>query len=380
MRAGFITDLAGVQFEENGTGSWVHAMGIGEYQHPLYGKISLTADRIKEFADSVAKKVRGIDLDIDYDHKVKDTGAAGWVKKAEARSDGLWLFVEWTEEAAGKIKNKVYRYFSPEFHDEWTDSTGTKHKNVLFGGGITNRPFLKDLVPINFSETFEVTERPSTDKQEGTGMDPKQLRTKLGLPEDATDEQVDAKITELATPAEPPKEKEKEEVVPQLVAASELVKTLSESTDPTQKALGELIGSLQTQVVTQGAALHLSEVNASVTALAEHARSKGFALPPATQDSLRQTLLGVSDKKLAESIYDTFKATLDTQLVKLGETGHTTDDADRQPADGVKAFNDLVGKAMKDNDKLSYADAVQQVSISQPQAFSEYRAAVTNRN
>jgi phage I-like protein len=372
MRAGFITDLTGVQFEEGTNTSWVHAMGIGEYQHPLYGKINLTADRIKAFADSVVKKVRGIDLDIDYDHKAKDTGAAGWVKQAEARDDGLWLLVEWTEEAAAKIKNKVFRYFSPEFHDEWQDSQGKKHKDVLFGGGITNRPFLKDLVPINFSEAFDVTERPSkTDTQEGTGMDPKKLRTQLGLPEDATDEQVDAKITELN--ARPEKVEEEEEVVaPQAIAASELVKTLSESTDPEKKALGELLASQQNVIATQGAALHLSEVNASVKTLCELARTKGYAVTPAQEQAWTNALLPLHDKQLSEKVFDAFKAGFETQLVQLTELGGAGNGNTDEKTATVK-FNEAVAEFQKNNDKVDYADAVQTVAAQQPQLFAEYR-------
>src|ERR1700712_733268 len=96
-RFGYYADLRGIQFTEHA--SWITAMRVGEYQHPVHGKISFTPDRLKRFADSVKNKVRGIELDIDYDHKTdptKGNEAAGWVKDAKVEGDSLQLLVEWT--------------------------------------------------------------------------------------------------------------------------------------------------------------------------------------------------------------------------------------------------------------------------------------------
>lgn len=133
----------------------VNAFRVGTYEHPVYGPTVLTQERLNRFAENINTRVRGVDLDIDYAHKgdpVMGSKAAGWVRSAEVEDDKLWLFVEWTDPAKEAIKKREYRYFSPEFFDEWTDAKGVKHKDVLAGGGITNRPFLKDLVPLNFEE------------------------------------------------------------------------------------------------------------------------------------------------------------------------------------------------------------------------------------
>jgi hypothetical protein len=168
-------------------------MKVGEYLHPRHGKLSFTTERLYRFADNIKNRVRGVDLDIDYDHKAdptKGNEAAGWVKDTKVENNALWVLVEWTGEAVKKIKDGAYRYFSPEFQDTWTDATGKQHQDVLFGGGITNRPFLKDLLPVNLSElTFN--------EPKEKGMDPKELRQKLGLAEDATDEQVTERLDAL---------------------------------------------------------------------------------------------------------------------------------------------------------------------------------------
>jgi phage I-like protein len=150
----YIIDLAGLQLSEGRT--WLHAMPVGEYSHPVWGKIPFTPERLFRFADNVKNRVRGIDPDIDYDHKqdpAKGNKAAGWIKGAEARGDGLWIDVEFTNEAIRAINEKEYKYLSPEFKDEWAhERTGQKYKDVLFGAALTNRPFLKDLLPITMAE------------------------------------------------------------------------------------------------------------------------------------------------------------------------------------------------------------------------------------
>lgn len=152
---GYMVDLSTVQFADSDQGaqSWIQAMPLGRYSHPFYGDIEFTPERVKNFVRSVEMNVRETELDIDYDHKATTGEAAGWVKQAEARADGLWLLVEWTKSAREKIKEKAYKYFSPEFAEEWKHpKTGAIYKDVLFGGGITNRPFLKDILPLNLSE------------------------------------------------------------------------------------------------------------------------------------------------------------------------------------------------------------------------------------
>src|SRR5258706_1735308 len=150
----YLVDLSAITAfdEQNGkTSSWVHSLPIGTYKHPIYGTISVDADRAKRFADSVNNRTRGIEPSINYNHNNQDI-AAGWGKKAEARADGVWMFVEWTDDAATQIKEKKYKYFSAEFDDEWADPQGNKFTDVMFGGALTNRPFMKNLAAINLAE------------------------------------------------------------------------------------------------------------------------------------------------------------------------------------------------------------------------------------
>jgi phage I-like protein len=143
-------DLAGVSLSEGGA-TWLHAMPIGAIRHPVHGVLEFTAERLARFADNVRRRARGIDLDVDYDHKTdpaKGRKAAGWITSAEVRPDGLWIAVAFTDEARREIRAGHWRYLSPEFVEEWTDTSGQRWRDVLLGAGLTNRPFLKGLQPI----------------------------------------------------------------------------------------------------------------------------------------------------------------------------------------------------------------------------------------
>lgn len=150
-----IIELDGLKLSEDGP-TWLHAMPYGTYNHPKWGIIEFTQERLSRFVDNIRNKVRGIDPDIDYDHKAdpaKGNKAAGWIKDARIDPSGLWIAVEWTPDGWQAVQNKEYRYLSPEFIDEWKhEKTGVSYKDVLFGAALTNRPFLKDLLPISMSE------------------------------------------------------------------------------------------------------------------------------------------------------------------------------------------------------------------------------------
>jgi hypothetical protein len=159
----YFIELNRVQLAENDL-TWLHAMPVGTCNHPVYGELSFTPERLARFADNVKNKVRRIDLDIDYDHKqdsAKGNKAAGWVKDADLKDDGLWIGVQFTDTAKSEIEAGEWKYLSPEFKDEWEDEHGNVHKDVLFGAGLTNRPYLKDLLPIAASEDYIESLRPN---------------------------------------------------------------------------------------------------------------------------------------------------------------------------------------------------------------------------
>lgn len=143
-------DLGGVRLAEDRP-TWLHAFPLGRYVHPTHGELHFTLERLERIADGVNRGVRGITPALDFDHRedrAKGGKAAGWIEAAEVRPDGLWIAVRLTTEALAEVRAGAWRYLSPEFGD-WTDPrTGVRHRDVLLGAGLTNRPFLRDLAPV----------------------------------------------------------------------------------------------------------------------------------------------------------------------------------------------------------------------------------------
>jgi len=370
---------------------WVHALPLGSYKHPIHGDLNFTPERILRFAQSVRDKVRGIDPDIDYDHKLdpsKGKAAAGWVKDADARSDGLWLFVEWTREAAQALKDKKYRYFSAEFADALEDNQGNVLKDVVLGGGLTNRPFMKNLTPINLSEVVgnETTQEDVMDRAE--------LARILGLSEDADEGAIKAKLSELSErkkgdstkfsvkeedgklviehpdvegsfthdlPQPKAEEKESEEALAQLAEDNPAIKLILEQ----NKKLSEDVKTMQ-------AATRLSEVS---TQLSEVGKDANMVLPPVVQSKLR-TVMAQLPTQLSDSIADAMQELVKVGgPVKLGEQLGKGKEGKQDSGDDVAKFLSEVDAAMEKDDKLEYRYAVEKVKQENPQLWEGYERA-----
>jgi len=389
LRYGYWYDLAKLRLDDSGnTATWVQAMPLGAYEHPVHGPIEITSDKVQQFAQNVKSNVRGQDLDIDYDHKANGGEAAGWVKDAEARNDGLWVLVDWTKDAYQKLKSKAYRYFSPEYADEWEHpKTGEKYKNVLFGGALTNRPFLKDILAINMAEIIggitppapaPTPPAPSNPKPSEGGlsfMDPKQLRKLLGLAEDASDEDVTKKLTErLAQPAPPAPREEPPDTPasPEDVAA--LIRNLSDvEGNPALKALTDLVQAQQKQLNSMSYERHKETVERRLSDLDVELKEKGLAVPPAVKDQLRE-ILNKSPKQLAEQVYNAYKQTIQMGLIDMTERGWQRRTGEKSPTEQyLTEVDQIMAKATAANRKMSYAEAAMMVARQNPQLTEQYR-------
>jgi phage I-like protein len=132
----------------------VQVLRTGKFNHPQYGKFDITTQVLSDMVQNFAANVRGVDLAFDYFHD-SDKEAAAWVSQLYLTEDGqeLWAVVEWTPTASQKLSDRELRYFSPDFAFKWTDpESGVSYNNVLFGGGLTNRPFVKEMKAIVANE------------------------------------------------------------------------------------------------------------------------------------------------------------------------------------------------------------------------------------
>jgi hypothetical protein len=133
----------------------VQVLRVGKFNHPRYGAFEITTQTLTEMKFNFDKKVRGIDTAFDYFHD-SDKEASAWVNDLLLKEDGteLWAAVTWTPQAEKKLAERELRYFSPDFAFQWQDpESGQTFNNVLFGGGLTNRPFVKEMQAIVADET-----------------------------------------------------------------------------------------------------------------------------------------------------------------------------------------------------------------------------------
>lgn len=131
-------------------------------------------------------------MPIDYDHAIdlasprgEAAPAAGWIDAMQSRNDGIWGRVEWTPRAAKQLADREYRYLSPVIS---VDPVG----NVLgiLRASLTNTPNLERLKALASMETATMDKLP-------------ELRAALGLPADATIDDILAKVGELASKVAP---------------------------------------------------------------------------------------------------------------------------------------------------------------------------------
>lgn len=150
----------GVSFAEGDDGVWIEALQAKDYHTDGYGKVPVDTGKLTRLAESVKKRIRGIDLATDYEHgldRAKGSKASGTIKDAKVDGDKLLLNVAFTDTAKAEIKAGEWKYFSSDWLDTYKHDDGTVHTDVLLGGGLTNRPVAKGLnpLPINFSELYE---------------------------------------------------------------------------------------------------------------------------------------------------------------------------------------------------------------------------------
>jgi phage I-like protein len=410
-RAGYWVDLTGMKFDDQSPDtSWIQIMTLGTYNHPWYGKVKFSEQRLQRFADNVNTNVVGKQLDIDYDHKMSTGEAAGWIQEVEYRSgQGLFAEVKWTPSAKQKIQEGAYRYFSPEFADQWKHpKTNKTFKDVLFGGGITNRPFLKDILPINMSETFgdEVFESYKKNQirqgggkkmakkfEELTGAEIVSLAEAFGLGESATSAEVKAALAAL-TPA-PEKDKgeggsggdgtqqlsdEQKKILADAAAAKDkkLADGSVDSTlladvaklvgdNPAMKVLAEVMEAQEVELNQTRTALRFSEAQGKITKLNEMALQRKQAFPASVEEDLRDLFID-SPKEFSDKVFLLLEKIAKTGLIQLGEIGRT-----RNGGGFKQTFHEQVMRKMSD-EKLSYVEAANQLAASNPKLYEDYRA------
>lgn len=144
-----------VQLADGATQSWVTLTRTGNFSDPRYGDFSITLDMLGQMVDNFNKRVLGQDVFIDVSHRPSD-GAAGKVLKLSVDSGKLRALVEWTPFGMDAIKQRGFTYLSAEYHEAWKDNEKQQpHGCVLLGAGLTVRPVIKNLEPVQLSDDYD---------------------------------------------------------------------------------------------------------------------------------------------------------------------------------------------------------------------------------
>ena len=121
-------------------------------KHGLYGRVKVTSEHLNQMVQNFSANTFGQPVYFDVEHRTS-AGAAGEI--TALRFDGTHLLadVTWTPHGVDAITNKRHELVSAEFTEEFTDSeTGIEAGAVLFGAGLTTRPFVKRMQRVQLSE------------------------------------------------------------------------------------------------------------------------------------------------------------------------------------------------------------------------------------
>lgn len=140
-----------VTLADGATQTWVTLTRTGNFSDPRYGSFAITPEMLGQMVANFDSRVLGQDVFIDVAHKHSD-GAAGKVMKLSVEGGRLRALVEWTPFGVDAIKQRGFTYLSAEYHEAWADNEAkTPHGCVLLGAGLTVRPVIKHLEPVQLS-------------------------------------------------------------------------------------------------------------------------------------------------------------------------------------------------------------------------------------
>nr|WP_315242060.1 phage protease [uncultured Albidiferax sp.] len=133
------------------TQSWITLTRTGQFWDPRYGDFEITSTMLSQMVGNFDKGVYGQMVQIDVAHKHAD-GSAAKILKLAVEGPKLRALVEWTPFGIDAVKQRGFIYLSAEFHEQWVDNEHkAAHGCVLLGAGLTIRPVIKGLDPVQLS-------------------------------------------------------------------------------------------------------------------------------------------------------------------------------------------------------------------------------------
>jgi hypothetical protein len=391
----------------DGNRLWVQVYPFDTWDHPVFGETTIDTEVAALMRTNFENGVRGTDIVFDYEHGLdpaKGTKASGWYKKVEVRDDGLWGLIEFTEEARKEIDDNQWRYISGQHYDTWTHPhSGESFNYVLSGGTLTNKPWVKGMAPLNFSELYE--------EIGGNGMS------------DVVDEHADKEHSDPGTgsPPKPREDERNDDDAADTGSRRDTPPIVRESS--VDARLREILGLGEDADIIKAVEDMQKEVKPLREAAKSHSESKSFAemFPEQAKElaEARKERQEVRAKEFSEQ----FKNLVDDKGIPTGK-GYPAvviqklDEIHRKFSEGQANVNDftevleLIGKTgtvdykeagssavrtyasedgdaakgfaeavaqVQEDDKLDYGAAVKVAAERHPDLFAEYRQQVTGR-
>jgi phage I-like protein len=204
---------------------------------------------------------------IDYEHQTQKADfnglpapAAGWAITLEARTDGVYALIDWTDKAKAHIEAREYRYISPVFsYDSKTGEVLQLHMAAL-----TNSPGLTGLTELNPAMLKQFLNHSQVEENDVK----KELLALLAMAITATDSEVVGAVAMLQTDLKTANDA-KDAAVAQVATLTTEKETAATELATLKKAQGTgsdvvAMAALQTQVVSLQAQLNANEVAALV--------------------------------------------------------------------------------------------------------------------
>lgn len=217
-----IITLEDLQPWENPGDGWYHIERWGEHpQTSLEGKkyVQVIDDEAVQAMVTAGVPEEGILVDVEHVSVTgdRDTRAYGWIRELAAlpAEEGLQLCarIAWTPLGHPLVRDRIYKHFSTVYSVELcADLGGGRLRPLqLVGLALTNQPNNPGQRPITNSQAAPIN---NTTRTKINNMEElKKLAVKLGLPEDATLEQVEAAIDALMSAEQEAAEAEAETLI-----------------------------------------------------------------------------------------------------------------------------------------------------------------------
>ncbi len=366
-----LIDTEVFKFDEDGKPTEIQVLPVGNWNHPVYGKIKIEEKDLEEFSKNFNSSLRK-DLPITEGHSVgeEEKPAIGWFKQLVNKGrNGLWAVVEWTNEGMEMLKSKSYKYFSPEFYTTYEDPETRKiYNNVLVGGALTNRPYFKGLKAVVLSELIlakemnleeiltkeptELTDEEVAFLKEAELTDEQKERFKDVLVEGEKEEEMEEKKEEeKEEEREEEKEEEKVDASEKIMLSKNALKFLETQAQEGVKAMAKWRMS---EVEGYAKEMTFSETN-----------TKGRFLPK-SRDKVVSFLLSLSEKQqkaFKDIVGELPQANLFTELGKGSGV----------PMKASEQVNKLISEKMSKDKELPYRQALEQVFAENPELQEEYQ-------